>query len=52
MSVGKTANKGTVSVFTKDGINVFKEDKTSSLHAKANPSSLELEMVMDNTEYH
>jgi hypothetical protein len=26
MSVGKTANKGTVSVFTKDGINVFKEE--------------------------
>ncbi len=26
MSVGKTANNGTVSVFTKDGINVFKEE--------------------------
>ncbi len=26
MSVGKTANKGTVSVFTKDGVNVFKEE--------------------------
>jgi hypothetical protein len=26
MSVGKTADKGTVSVFTKDGINVFKEE--------------------------
>ncbi len=26
MSVGKTANEGTVSVFTKDGINVFKEE--------------------------
>ncbi len=26
MSVGKTANKETVSVFTKDGINVFKEE--------------------------
>jgi hypothetical protein len=26
MSVGKTANKGTVSVLTKDGINVFKEE--------------------------
>jgi hypothetical protein len=26
MSVGKTANEGTVSVFTKDGVNVFKEE--------------------------
>jgi hypothetical protein len=26
MSVGKTADEGTVSVFTKDGINVFKEE--------------------------
>jgi hypothetical protein len=26
MSVGKTADKGTVSVFTKDGVNVFKEE--------------------------
>jgi hypothetical protein len=26
MSVGKTANNGTVSVFTKDGVNVFKEE--------------------------
>jgi hypothetical protein len=26
MSVGKTANKGTVSVFTKGGVNVFKEE--------------------------
>jgi len=26
MSVGKTADDGTVSVFTKDGVNVFKED--------------------------
>jgi len=26
MSVGKTANDGTVSVFTKEGINVFKEE--------------------------
>jgi hypothetical protein len=26
MSVGKTADNGTVSVFTKDGINVFKEE--------------------------
>jgi hypothetical protein len=26
MSVGKTANNGTVSVFTKEGINVFKEE--------------------------
>jgi hypothetical protein len=26
MSVGNTANKGTVSVFTKDGVNVFKEE--------------------------
>jgi hypothetical protein len=26
MSVGKTANKGRVSVFTKDGVNVFKEE--------------------------
>jgi hypothetical protein len=26
MSVGKTADKGTVSVFTKDGLNVFKEE--------------------------
>jgi hypothetical protein len=25
MSVGKTANDGTVSVFTKEGVNVFKE---------------------------
>jgi hypothetical protein len=37
MSVGKTANNGTVSVFTKDGVNVFKE-KTCSSHARANPS--------------
>jgi hypothetical protein len=26
MSVGKTAKEGTVSVFTKDGVNVFKEE--------------------------
>jgi hypothetical protein len=26
MSVGKTANNGTVSVFTKEGVNVFKEE--------------------------
>jgi hypothetical protein len=26
MSVGKTADDGTISVFTKDGVNVFKED--------------------------
>jgi hypothetical protein len=26
ISVGKTANDGTVSVFTKDGVNVFKEE--------------------------
>jgi hypothetical protein len=26
MSVGKTANNGTVSVFTKDDVNVFKEE--------------------------
>jgi hypothetical protein len=26
MSVGKTADNGTVSVFTKEGINVFKEE--------------------------
>ncbi len=26
MSVGRTADDGTVSVFTKDGINVFKEE--------------------------
>jgi hypothetical protein len=26
MSVGKTANNDTVSVFTKEGVNVFKEE--------------------------
>jgi hypothetical protein len=26
MSVGKTADNGTVSVFTKEGVNVFKEE--------------------------
>ena len=26
MSVGKTADDGTVSVFTKEGVNVFKEE--------------------------
>jgi hypothetical protein len=26
MSVSKTANDGTVSVFTKEGVNVFKEE--------------------------
>jgi len=26
MSVGKTANDGTVSIFTKEGVNVFKEE--------------------------
>jgi hypothetical protein len=26
MSVGKMANNGTVSVFTKEGVNVFKEE--------------------------
>ncbi len=26
MSVGKAANNGTVSVFTKEGVNVFKEE--------------------------
>jgi hypothetical protein len=50
MSVGKTANKGTVSVFTKDGINVFKEEDVL-ITCKGKLSSLELEIVIDNTKY-
>jgi hypothetical protein len=52
MSVGKTANNGTVSVFTKEGINVFKEEDMLISHARANPSSSDLEIAMDDTEYH
>ncbi len=51
MSVGKTANDGTVSVFTKKE-SLFSRKKTCSSHARANPSSSELEIAMANTEYH
>jgi hypothetical protein len=50
MSVGKTADNDTVSVFTKEGASMYSRKKTCSSHAKANPSSLELEIAMDNTE--
>jgi hypothetical protein len=40
MSVGKTADDGKISVFTKDGVTVHNEKDTSS-HAKTNHCSLE-----------
>ncbi len=51
MSVGKTANNGTVSVFTKEGVSVFKEDNVL-ITCKGVPSSSELEIAMADTEYH
>ncbi len=47
MSVGKTADDGTVSVFMKEGVNVFKE-----ADVLINPSSSVLEIAMADTEYH
>ena len=51
MSVGKTANDGTVSVFTKEGVSVFKEEDVL-ITCKGEPISLELEIAMADTEYH
>jgi hypothetical protein len=33
MSMGKTSDDGTVSVFTKEGINIFKEEINHATHA-------------------
>ena len=51
MSVGKTADDGTVSVFTKEGVSVFKEEDVL-ITCKANPYSSELERAMADTKYH
>ena len=49
MSVGKTVNDVTVSIFTKEGVNVFKEEDML-ITCKGKP--LELEIAMANTKYH
>jgi hypothetical protein len=36
MSVGKTADNGTISIFIKNGVMVHKETDVYSSHAKAN----------------
>jgi hypothetical protein len=51
MSVGKMANDGTVSVFTKK-VSMYSRKKTCSSHARANPSSSELEIAMVDAKYH
>ena len=51
MNVGKSADDGTVSVFTKEGVNVFKEEDVL-ITCKGEPSSSELEIAMADTKYH
>jgi len=51
MSVGKTADDGKISVFTKDGVTVHNEEDTSS-HAKTNHCSLEYGKNMDGIAFH
>jgi hypothetical protein len=51
MSVGQTADDGTISIFTKDGVTVHKEEKVQS-HAKESQSSLVSGMSMEDIESH
>ena len=48
MSVGKMADDGTVSVFTKEGVKVFKEEDVL-ITCKGKPILI---IAMDDTEYH
>jgi hypothetical protein len=50
MSIGKTADDDTVSVFTKEGVNVFKEEDVL-ITCKGEPIILELKIAMDDTKY-
>jgi hypothetical protein len=51
MSVGQTSDDGTISIFTKDGVTVHKEEKVQS-HAKESQSSLVSGMSMEDIESH
>ncbi len=51
MSMGKTSNDGTISVFTKTGITVFKEEDVL-ITCKGKPSSLACKMEGDDTKHH
>jgi hypothetical protein len=51
MSVGKTSDDSTLSVFTKECVNVFKEEDVL-ITTKGNQSSSASEITKDNTEYH
>ncbi len=51
MSVGKTADAGTISIFTKDSVTVHEEQDIPS-HTKGPPFSLEQEINEDATAYH
>jgi hypothetical protein len=51
MSVGKTADDDTVSVFTKEGIIVFKEEDVLITCKRGNQSSSASKITKDDTEY-
>ena len=51
MSVGQTSDDGTISIFTKDGVTVHKEEKVQS-HAKESQSTLVSGMSMEDIESH
>jgi hypothetical protein len=51
MSVGKTANDGTVSVFTKEGVNVFKEEDVL-ITCKDKPILIRVRDSLADTKYH
>ena len=44
MSVGKIADDGNVSIFTKDGVTIYIKKKMCSSHVKESPFSLTIEM--------
>ncbi len=51
MSMGKTSDDSMVLVFTKEGVNVFKEEDVL-ITCKGDPSSLASEITKDDTKYH
>jgi hypothetical protein len=51
MSVGQTADDGTILIFIKDGVMVHMEEKVQS-HAKESQSSFVSAMSMDNIKSH
>jgi hypothetical protein len=50
MSLGKTANNGRVSVSTKEGINVFKEEDVL-ITCKGKPILIRIRDTRENTKY-